>query len=171
MRLYHAIGPAPISVRVNRRADIHHAVKGTPVAVGRADLVLVFTLRAEWVGILDEGLDPHCRLKRVDRAQLRAQRVQEELQSGQALLAVDDDALLHLARWLLDLLQHHGAKKMRMVLLRRLAHDAVCKARYVVPQRLPLVLFIPDVRPLKQGNDKALRMHEHELRRADLGFH
>ena len=79
--------------------------------------------------------------------------MQEKLQGCQPLLAVNDDAFLHLARGLLDLLQDYGAEKVGMMLICRLAHHAVRDTCYVVPQRLPLVFFVPDVGPLKQGND------------------
>jgi len=38
----------------------------------------------------------------------------------------------------------------------------------VIPQRLPLVVLVPNVRPLEQGDDQSLGHHEDSLRRADL---
>ena len=44
-------------------------------------------------------------------------------------------------------------------------------ANHVVPQRLPLVLFVPHVRSLEQRHDQPLRLHEDHLRCSTLGFH
>ena len=46
------------------------------------------------------------------------QRIEQQLQRRQPLLAVDDRPLLHLAGLLLHLLQHDGAEEMRVVLVR-----------------------------------------------------
>ena len=45
------------------------------------------------------------------------------------------------------------------------------KPRQVVPQRLPLVLLVPDVRALEQWNNEPLRLHKDHLWSADLSFH
>jgi hypothetical protein len=47
----------------------------------------------------------------------------------------------------------------------------LCDADDVLPERLPLVLKIPDIRTLEQRDNESLRHHEHGLRRANLGFH
>ena len=53
----------------------------------------------------------------------------------------------------------------------RPAEDPLRDAHDVIPERLPLVLLVPDVRALEQRDDKPLRLHEHHLGRADLSLH
>ncbi len=73
---------------------------------------------AERLGIRHQRLDPHRRLQRLDRQKLCVQGVEKQLQRRQPLLTVDDRSLLHLARLLLNLLQHDRSEKVRMMLLR-----------------------------------------------------
>jgi hypothetical protein len=102
---------------------------------------------------------------------LSVERVKEQLKGCQPLLAIDDCALLHKARWTLELLQNHGPEEVRELLWSRFGQVTLCYTDNVVPERFPLVLFVPDVRPLEEGHDEALRLGEHRLRCADLGFH
>lgn len=99
------------------------------------------------------------------------QCVEQELESGKPLLTVDDGSLLHLARLLLNLLQHHRAEKMRLVSLGRTIQHSVRHPNDVIPEWLSLILLVPDVRSLKQRDDQPLRLHEDHLRSANLSLH
>src|SRR5262249_38323080 len=87
------------------------------------------------------------------------------------LLAIYDGSLLHLAGLLLNLLQHDCAEKMRIVLLEWSIEHPVRNAHDVIPEWLPLVLFVPHIRALEQGDHKSLGLHENHLGRANLSFH
>ena len=58
-----------------------------------------------------------------------------------------------------------------MVPVMRPPEDSVRHAHDIIPERLPLVLLVPNVRTLEERNDQPLGLHEHRLRRADLGLH
>jgi hypothetical protein len=98
-------------------------------------------------------------------------RVQQQLQRREALLPVDDRPHLHPAGRLLDLLKDDCAEEVRVVPVERPVQEPLGYEDDVVPERLPLVLQVPDVGALEQRNDQPLGLHEDHLRRADLGFH
>ena len=98
-------------------------------------------------------------------------RVQQELQRGQALLPVNNCALLHLAGLLLNLLEHHRTEKVWMMLVAGPDQNPIRDAHDVIPQRVPLVFLVPDIRPLEQGDHESLRLHEHHLGRTYLSLH
>ena len=83
----------------------------------------------------------------------------------------DDGALLELPGLALNLLEHYRAEEVGMVLLGWFREHPLGDAYDIVPERLPLVLFVPDIRPLEEWDDEALRLHEHDLRSADLSSH
>ena len=99
------------------------------------------------------------------------QRVEEELQRRQPLLPVDDRPFLHRPSRILHLLEHDCAKEMRVMPAAGVLKQPLRDAHDVTPQRLPLVVLIPHIWPLKQRHDKPLRLHEHHLRCADLSLH
>ena len=68
------------------------------------------------------------------------------------------------------LLKDDRAEEMRVLRRERFTKQSVGNSNDVVPQRLPLVLLVPDVRPLEEWNNELLRLHEDHLRSADLGF-
>jgi hypothetical protein len=70
-----------------------------------------------------------------------------------------------------DLLKDHGAEEVRMVLLGWSAQNSFGHPDDVIPQRLPLVFFVPDVRALEQRDHKPLGLHEDHLRCTDLSLH
>jgi hypothetical protein len=70
-----------------------------------------------------------------------------------------------------NLLKDHSAEKMRVLLALRLREEAIRYARHVVPERLPLAFLVPHVGSLKERYNQTLRLHEHCLRRANLGLH
>jgi hypothetical protein len=72
---------------------------------------------------------------------LGRQCIEEKLQGRQALLAVDDSPLLHQARLVGHLLEHNGAKKVRLVPVLRLGKYTFGDATDVFPKRLPLGLL------------------------------
>jgi hypothetical protein len=76
--------------------------------------------------------------------------IEKQLQRRQSLLAIDDGSFLHLASFLLQLLQNDSTQEVRVVFLKRFAEDPVRYADKVIPERVPLVLFIPDVRTLEE---------------------
>src|SRR5688572_21127734 len=41
----------------------------------------------------------------------------------------------------------------------------------IIPERLPIILLCPHVRPLKERHRKPLRLHEDPLRRSYFSFH
>ena len=53
----------------------------------------------------------------------------------------------------------------------RIGEQPLRDAYDVAPQRFPLVVLTPDIRPLEQRNDQPLRLHEHHLWRTDLSLH
>jgi hypothetical protein len=75
--------------------------------------------------------------------------VEKKLQRGETLLPVDDRTLLHEAGRTLDLLKNDSAKEVGLVLGVGIAEKALRNSSYVVPKRLPLTLFVPNVRTLK----------------------
>ena len=98
------------------------------------------------------------------------ERVKKQLKRRQPLLPIDNRPLLHQPRWSLNLLQYNGAEEMRVMLIVRLLQEPLGHTDDVIPDRLPLVLFIPDVGSLEQRDNKPLRLHEHHLRRSDLSL-
>jgi hypothetical protein len=50
----------------------------------------------------------------------------------------------------------------------RLLQDSIGHTSNIVPQRFPLVLLIPNIAPLEERNNEALRPHEYQLRCTDL---
>ena len=171
VRFDHPLLAVANGVVVDGRLGAHDGIERRTIPVRRPDFEAVLGLRAKRLGIRDQRLDSHRRGQRPDRNQLCVQSVQEQLQGGQPLLTVDDGSLLHLPGLPLNLLQHHCAEKVRMVLVRWSVEDPVRQAHYVVPEWLPLVLLVPYVRTLEQRDDKPLWLHEHHLGRADLSLH
>ena len=171
MGLDHSLAGEPDDAVVERRLGAHHGVERWAVAVRRPDLELILGPGPERLRVRHERLDPHCRRRSAHREQLDVQGVQQQLQRRQPLLAVDDRSLLHQPGRVLDLLQDDGAEKVRMVLPSGLRQEPIGHPNDVVPQRLPLVLLVPDVRSLEQRHDKPLRLHEHHLRCPDLRLH
>ena len=98
------------------------------------------------------------------------ERIKEELQCCESLLPINDRAFLHCPHRVLHLLEHDCAKKVGRVIGMGLEQKPVGDAYNIAPEGLPLILFVPDVGALEQGNHKPLRMHEDGLRCADLSF-
>jgi hypothetical protein len=46
-----------------------------------------------------------------------------------------------------------------------------CDAFQILPERLPLQFFVPDIRALEERNQQALGLHENRLWCPDLGIH
>src|SRR6516162_2266032 len=53
----------------------------------------------------------------------------------------------------------------------RICKEPVGHPFQVPPQRFPLLLFVPYVRPLKQRHQKTLRLTENRIRGSNLSFH
>ena len=156
---------------IHGRRGRHHIVERRAVAVGGPHLELVLGRDAERGRVLHEGLQPQGRLRGTHGEQLCVQRVDQQLQGRQPLLPVDDRPRLQRAHRVLQLLQHDGAKEVRLVLAARVCEETLRHAHDVLPQRLPLVLLVPDVGPLEQRDDQPLRLHEDQLRSSNLGIH
>jgi hypothetical protein len=60
---------------------------------------------------------------------------------------------------------------MWVMLRERLSEDSLCDTHDVIPHGLPLVFFVPNIRPLEQRDDKPLRLHKNHLGCTDLSFH
>jgi hypothetical protein len=99
------------------------------------------------------------------------QRVEQQLERGQALLPIDDGSLLHQPGGVLNLLQNDRSKEMWIVPIVRAPEQPFSDSHDIIPERLPLVFLVPDVRSLEQRNRQPLRLHEHELRIPDLCLH
>jgi hypothetical protein len=158
-------------VVVDGRWRGHDGVERRPITVGRPDLKPIFRPDAEGLRVGDKWLDPHRRRGRTHRQQLRVESVEEELQRSQALLPIDDRAFLHQPGLIGELLQHDRPQEVRIVRSLAPSQMAVGDSYDVVPERLPLVLLIPDVRPVEKRNDEPLGKHEDHLRRPDLRLH
>src|SRR5439155_26107022 len=59
---------------------------------------------------------------------------------------------------------------MRVMLIVRSLQDPLGHTHDVIPKRLPLVLLVPDIRPLEQRDNEPLWLHEDHLRRPDLSL-
>lgn len=68
-------------------------------------------------------------------------------------------------------LEYDCANEMRIRPAHRVLKEPPRYARDVTPQRLPLVVLVPHIRPLEQRHDKPLRLRGQHLRRADLPLH
>ena len=154
-----------------RRVGGHHRVEGGAVAVCWPYLEPVLRALPERARVHNESLNSHRRLLSPHRQQFGVQRIQEQLQGRQPLLPVDDRSFLHRSRWILQLLEDDRAQEVRLMPGASIGEQPLRDAHDVAPQRLPLVVLVPDIRPLKQRNDQPLGLHEHHLRRADLGLH
>ena len=104
-----------------------------------------------------------------DRLQRRSGRVHEQLQRGQALLTVDDAARLQITEDRLLRLNDDRAEKV-LGSQRTVAQPELGQPPDVLPQRRPLLLLLPDVRPLERRHHEVLRLHE-DLRRPDVRLH
>lgn len=82
-----------------------------------------------------------------------ADRGKEDLKCGQPLLSVDDLSGGHRPCERLQLIEHDSTKKVRMNLSFR--HPLLDQGGDVLPQRAPVPLLRPDVRPLKDRNDES----------------
>jgi hypothetical protein len=136
---------------VDRGWCLHHFVERLAIAIGGPDLEAIFLVATERFGIGDQRFQARGGHRRTDHCNLGVQRVQQQLQSRQALLSVDDGALLQVARRREELLQDNGAKEMRCLRRVRRAQQACGDTLQVLPERLPLQLLVPDVRTLEDA--------------------
>jgi hypothetical protein len=168
--LDHALASKADGNIVNRSLASHDGIERGPITICRPYFESIFGFRPERVGIRNKWLDPHCWLQSFDGQKFASKGIQKQLECGQALLTVDDRALLHQARWPLDLLQNDGAKEMWMMLVGRTSKDSVRDVRNVIPEWFPLVRLGPDIRSLEEGHDETLWLHEDHLWSANLGL-
>lgn len=163
MGLDHALARVPSRGVVHRQLCGHDRLERRPIAVRGPDLELVLGLRAEGLRVGDQGLDPHRRLRSTDCDQLGTQRIKQELQGRQPLLTVDDGPLLHVPGRARHLLQNNGAEEVGLVPISWSLEHPTRDAGEVLPQRLPLALLVPDIRPLEQRDDQPLRLHDADM--------
>jgi hypothetical protein len=81
------------------------------------------------------------------------ERLQKDLDRGQALLAIDDETDLHGSSRLRDVFQYDGANEMGARL--GMVGQSLGERANILPQWFPLNLLLPDVGPLIQGDDVA----------------
>ena len=87
------------------------------------------------------------------------------------MLSVDNHPLLKLASTTLYLLQNDRTEKVWLVFGLRVFQQPKSHALDVSPKRLPLLLLVPDIWPLKQWNQKSLWLTEYRVGGSDLSFH
>ena len=105
-----------------------------------------------------------------ERLERRRGCVHEQLQGRQALLAIDDAARLQIPKDRLLCLNHDRTEEVPGI-AGRLREPELRQPPDVLPQRRPLLVLLPDVRPLEQRHHQVLRLHEDILRSADVRFH
>ena len=154
--------------RVGRRHDF---VESWSISVRGPPLETVFRLRTEATVVLDQVLDAPGRGAGADLKEFCMQGIEEDLQRGQPLLTVDNDALLQFSNSVLHMLQDDGPKKMGLVLGMRVVQKSKSDALQILPQRFPLLFFVPHIRSLEQRDQEALRLTEYGARSSNLGFH
>ena len=76
-------------------------------------------------------------------------RVDEKLQRGQPLLAINDDAAFNRSRRKLHLLKDHSAHEVRFC--PTVFQYRMRELFYIVPKRFPLLLLLPHVTALEGG--------------------
>ncbi len=86
------------------------------------------------------------------------------------LLAVDDAARLQAAENRLLRLNDDRPEEVLGV-SGRLRQAQLGQPPDVLPQRRPLLVLLPDVRPLERRHHEVLGLHEDVLRRPDVRFH
>jgi hypothetical protein len=89
----------------------------------------------------------------------RADRVEEDLEGGQALLPIDDRPILEGTVGRFHGLNDDGAEEVGRW-GSRVVELVFRKPPNVLPQRRPLPLFVPNIWTLKQRNDEPLRHAE-----------
>jgi hypothetical protein len=92
-------GPlVPESVMLDGRFSSEESIEHRSVAVSRPNLETVFGSRAKRLAILNKRFHALCRSDSVNRDELSVKRIKKDLKRGEALLIIDDDALLHMSR-------------------------------------------------------------------------
>ena len=99
------------------------------------------------------------------------ERIEKDLQRGQPLLSVNDHPLREFPDGILHMLQDNSPKKMRLMLRVRVPEQPRGNPLQVLPKRIPLLLFVPDIGPLKQRNQEPLRLAEYSVGGSNLSFH
>jgi hypothetical protein len=137
---------------------VHRRAEGVLVTVGGPDLVHVIRMLGD-AGVVEDQ-DPQC--LSIHRCTVVLDdvlgRVEQELQSGQSLLAVDDVTDRDEPGWTGLLVQDHRTEEVRWhrwstVSRRRRVQKTFGQQANVFPQRSPLVVCGPHVGPLEQRHD------------------
>jgi hypothetical protein len=155
---------------VDRSLGIHHLIERSTILIAMAELKS--RARAGNVDVLivcqPIKLPRECILAR--RLEHRSRGIHEQLQRCQTLLTVDDAAGLHITKNRFPRLDHDRPEEVLRV-DGRLIQPEIRQPPDVLPQRRPLLVFLPDIRTLERRHHKVLRLHKDVLRRTDMGFH
>ena len=156
---------------VHRKRRGHDLVECWPIPVRRPDFVTVFIGLAKSFVVLDQVFQAPGGGTGLDAMQLGVKRIEKDLQRGQPLLSVNDHPLLEFPDGILNMLQDHSPKEMRLMLRVRVLKQPRRNPLQVLPKRIPLLFFVPDIGPLKQRNQEPLRLAEYSVGRSNLSFH
>jgi hypothetical protein len=91
MCFQNAVRLVPESVMLDGRFSSEESIEHRSVAA-------VFGSRAKRLAILNKRFHALCRSDSVNRDELSVKRIKKDLKRGEALLIIDDDALLHMSR-------------------------------------------------------------------------
>ena len=137
---------------------------GRPNLVGQIGVV---STKCLWC--IDQRIQAHCRPLVAITLEHLLDRIDEQLQSGEPLLSIDNDAGFDPLYWVQSLLQNNCAHEVATspaVLDDGLGHIA-----NVFPQRLPLVILGPNIWALENGDLVAHDFEEDILGGQDRGLH
>ncbi|MNZ82180.1 hypothetical protein D3C78_1008730 [compost metagenome] len=154
--------------RLRATGPMHLGI-GPAVEVGRQQLADLLRLVDHRGAVGDQRVEAlEVALAAQAPAQI-AQGDQQQLQGGEALLAIDDLAQLHPAGVVVLLLEHHRTEEVRAQSLagQRQAEQPL----EVIPERLPVALAPPHIGALEQRDLVAHGGLENAHQRTTIGFH
>ena len=159
-----------ILIRVTGEFIAHRVAERSLVKSGRPNFVgQVGVVSTKCLWCIDQRIQAHCGPLVAITLEHLLDRIDEQLQSGEPLLSIDNDARFDPLYWVQSLLQNNCAHEVATspaVLDDGLGHIA-----NVFPQRLPLVILGPNVWALENWDLVAHDFEEDILRGQDRGLH
>ncbi|OBA90684.1 hypothetical protein A5642_12355 [Mycolicibacterium mucogenicum] len=141
---------------ITGRRRVHGCGKGQAIGLRRPELEPFALVYERLLLVEDEAFQRLCKIFVTTLVDHLLDCVKQQLQGSHALLTVDDLMTGHVAGDRRPCLVNHRAEKVLSdcgFCARFLCCNiAFCDPEHVVPQRCPLIFFIPDIRPLKGGD-------------------